>query len=653
MHFFKLKMCKLSFILLIFQLSAEVCAQQATPFRIVGWHGSVLLHSMHEDRTSAVESEEQNYKQSFLLRNRGFIINPLLWAFQWDGRLGFMQENFVDSRIEQSTRGRLMGQSFSSSFFKDTAHPFRISLNHNTNIIKLAYAGRNEYDIRTYLATFDLLNKALVSRFSAEYRDIQDEWSRGGYSSKRDQVRKNFTYSGTHNGEKYDTRIRAHIFNSDDRLSSDRSYSTYTLKYQTNRTFGDSLKNMWSNSFDALHRTGSRLYTSGRLSQNLDALLLKKVKSSFQYSLNSYKVLGNTSVENSASGRVRYPLTHDIGIGAGLGGAHGTANTGSFNSSNYSGNISYNKNMPLGGMFQATYYQTFAHTSRDINVTERAVVFEEHFFLGSVPVYLNERHIIISSIVVIDKETKMVFEEGENKDYFIRDFGDRVEIHRNLLGRIEESSGILVDYRFETLPSLKYNTTTQLVSTGISYKKLNLYFRKSVHNVDLLAGELDGRATLGNMKVMATGLQSGVRGKKAGISLSGEYKTQESVEFSYDATNFRNTFFIIPTEAITWTASAAYLHMDHRLKEYQIDDLSISSELKWRPTMDLYITSYLTLRNRDESERNEEINFEYGFSLQRLWRIFRLKIEFDKRKWEFDPQRINEKRTTIELERVF
>ena len=117
--------------------------------------------------------------------------------------------------------------------------------------------------------------------------------------------------------------------------------------------------------------------------------------------------------------------------------------------------------------------------------------------------------------------------------------------------------------------------------------------------------------------------------------------------------NVRYTFFLKQSERITLTASIAYLNMVHKMKEYDLSDVSVTSDFKWQPTMDLFVTSYFTLRNRDETDRSRELNYEYGVGIQRSWRIFRLKLEFDKRRWELYPQEIEEKRTTIELERVF
>ncbi len=654
MEFFNDKSRKLGLIALAFLFGSSLAAQGVAPFRIFDWHGSLLLHSLHEKRSAKNDVKEENYRESLNLSNHGFIINPKLWSFEWDGKLAFSQESYISSNATEVIRGRLTNQSLSNSFLRDSSHPFRLGYSHNSNIINLSYNGRNEFDINTYHATFDLLNIPLVSRFSAEWRDIKDKWQRGDYSNIRDQVRRNFTYSGTHEGAKYKTSVRAHVFGSDDRLSDDRTYSTYSLNYKTIRLFGDSLKNSWISDVDALHRDGRKTYSSMRLSQYMEALFFRKLDSSMRYAFKTYNSLGITSLENSASGNFDYPVTEDIHVGGGLGAAIGTSSSGQFNAGNLSGNISYSKKIPLGGMFQASFFRTLARTSRDVEVTERVIVYEEHFFLGNAPIVLNERHVNLSSIVVIDKDTKMIFEEGENKDYYIRDFGDRVEIHRNLLGRIEESSGVLVDYRYETLPSLKYNTGTQLVSGTLSFNKLNLYFRQSRHQVDILAGELEARgATLGDIDVLVTGMQVGTRGKQAGVSLTSEFKSQDATDYAYDSITFRNTLFIIPVEAITLTASVSYLNMVHKLKDYELSDFSVSTELKWRPTLDLFIASYLKLRNRDESQRSKELNYEYGVAIQRSWRIIRLKLKFDKREWELYPQQIEEKRTTIELERIF
>ena len=504
MEFFKDKIKALFPLVLLILISAPpVFSQGIAPFKILDWHGSLLLHSMHENRDTRNAVKEKNYRESLNLSNHGYIINPKLGAFEWDGKLAFTQESFIASDVKEIVRGRLTNHSLSNAFLRESSHPFRLGYSHNANIINLSYNGRNQFDINSYQAGLDILNIPLVSRFSADVMDIKDKWQRGDYSNIRDQISRNFTYSGTHEAAKYKTNVRAHIVGSDDRLSDNRSYSTYTFNYQTTRIFGDSLKNSWVSDVDALHRSGRKTYNSVRLAQYLDALFFRKLDSSLRYAFKTYNSLGVTSLENSAYGNFAYPLTSYLTFGSGLGTAIGSSSAGQFNSGNISGNVAINKKVPFGGMFQASYFRTMAHTSRDVDVTERAVVYEEHFFLGNAPIVLNERNIILTSIVIIGKDTKTIFEEGETRDYYIRDFGDRVEIYRNLLGRIEESTGVLIDYRFETLPSLKYNTGTQLISSTLSFSKLNLYVRHSMHKVDILAGELEARgATLGDIKVL-------------------------------------------------------------------------------------------------------------------------------------------------------
>jgi hypothetical protein len=113
------------------------------------------------------------------------------------------------------------------------------------------------------------------------------------------------------------------------------------------------------------------------------------------------------------------------------------------------------------------------------------------------------------------------------------------------------------------------------------------------HDVKILFGSLPAESLFGDVFASATGAEGSWRGERAGAAFIAEKKAQNSKSYDVDAT-----------------------------------------ELRWRSTLELFVEGFVKYGVRQETGRADEANHEWGLTLQRIWKVMRLKLSYEKREWE-------------------
>ncbi len=639
---------------LLMLLPGMLPAQELSMFRLFPWHGSLRFRYQNEQRLATQFAKERSYRETLKLNNRGYVISPRLLLFTWNGDFGLYQEKYdiplVRTRL---ARTRFLSQSLNLSFFRQSSRPFQIIYDRNINTLKLDYGGRTDYEVTTLQATLDLLSSSLVSRLHASRRQIDENWSRESFISVRNQVRHYLTYSGTRSTDNSSLRINYRFFRNANRIDDALTYSTHTGTVRHMRTFGKEQQHEWANEIDMYLQNGSGAYSSIKGRQIVTLQHSPSLKSMYRYTLSLRNSLLQTTLQNSGSVSLTHKLYSSLVTTLGTGGFIGTSTFGNFYTGQVNGGVNYTKKLPYDSRLQLGYSRSLASTNRRVESTIQSVADEKHIFWGELPIVLNERYVLTQTIRVYDEESRLLFQEGMEKDYYIRVIDSRVEIHRTLLGRIRENSTVVVSYQFRTLPSQNYATDSRNSTAQIVTPVLVIYFRENRHDISIRQGPSDGERYLGDLYNKTIGVRTSWRGRRAGLFIFAEQTEQESRLYAYTLRQLTQSVFFIPAQTLTMTAGFTLSDVVYKNSAETLRMQTFNSELRWKPTLDLVISGTGRYRLRDDSVRGREENYELILSAQRTWRVLRLLLRYEQRYWQYVSREIREKRFTVELERIF
>ncbi len=618
------------------------------------WHGSMLFRMQREKRVAPNISKKRGYSGRFIIRNTGYIVNPDLLNFVWSGDVGLYLQQFLTQDIRRNTKGRLLGHHITASLFQSNPKSLIFLWNQNTNVINIDENGRTGYDTNTLQASLHLRDSWLSSRLHLTWHDLWEEWSRVGFKTTRNQLRRSIRYVGKREEDNslYDVN---YDFNSiQDRIRSKSSYSKHTANIRYRHAFGEEQANQLDSKFNLFLLSGFSNHKSARLKQSLKFQHPYSLASQYHHTLAlSHSTVTGTALQNTAYAAILHSLYGSLNSNFGVGGSFFKMRDGKTFNYSASGGFSYSKKIPLSGRIMLGYTRGFSINDNKLESTEKVIVSERHVFIGGFPVMLNERNIILSTILVFDNDGQLMFEEGEDKDYVLRVIGERVEIYRNVFGRITEGEVVVVDYHFQTIPAMRYSTNSTVFNAGLNFGWLSMNYSENRHDQNLLEGDLENISSLQNLFTKAAQLKINLRGEYAGTTLMVEHRIYQSRTLDYKAVDVRYSFFISPFRSLTLSNNFGISFLNHYKQRLINKVYFFRSELNWRPSRTFILQVYGNYRLRRETIQPDETNFEYGGTLQRTWRIFRALFRYEKRNWDFEPKFINERRFTIEVERLF
>jgi hypothetical protein len=634
-------------------LGQPVQAQEVGLFRLGQWGGSLKLRYEDERRFTPGLTQRPTFREAITLRNRGFVISPRLLFFQWNGDFSLFQERLRGQDLQLSSAGRFLSHNLTTSLLRSSTYPFTLVWSRSVNLINLPFAGRTRYDISRLQGTLNMRGSSFPARLKVEQHDVEEEWSRAGWGTRRDQRRRIIKFDGRRDRENSDLEVSYEFLDVHDRLRSALSYNTHRANMNMRRTFGPEGANQWNSSARIYRRRGLIDYGLARIDQTLRLQPLPSVGTQLSYSLSATRSAEQSGLLHTGFASLNHRLYASLSTDIGVGGSYGSLSRGRERTYSVNGGTNYTKSIPFSGRLQIGYSRAYSYTDRQIPSTVQVVVHERHVFIGGLPILLNERNIILSSIVVFDSEDEIIFEEGEDKDYVVRVVGERVEIYRNPLGRIEEGATVFVDYRFRTYPRMRYTTKTAIFNAGLSFGPVSFYYRVTRHDQDLLEGLPEYASNLQNLFLRSAGAQIDFRGSDAALLLLAEYRDYESNVVAYELARLRSTLTYNPLQSVGLSAGITLSYLKYPDLNRYIAVYAYNSGLRLRLRRGLSFEGFGKFRIREDTAVDDESSYEFGGTLRWGWRALNFLITYERRRWEFGPRLVDERRFIAEIERVF
>ena len=622
-------------------------------FRMRQFRGNLNLKFMEEKRFITVPSRRPYFKETLALKNTGFIINPRVIDLEWRGDLDLSQERYISSTYNQYSAGKFISNYLAGSVFKHSSYPSVFVFNRYNNLLEIDYGGRSLYDVNKYQASFLAQELFLPSSLRLESRETKEEWSRGIWTTRREQLRRTINYSGRRRSETSYFDLYYNLRDLKDYLVRDRSYRTQNTNIRFQRSFGENLDNNWDSNIRLYTRVGRTRYKSAKATQILQLSHPYGFSSLYRYNFSATQTNLYSSLLHRGFVSLNHKLFQSLNTTAGIGGLTGTITNGKERAYSYNYGIHYNKRVPFSGNFQIGYDKAFSLNDRQVSTTVQTVVNEQHAFISGLPIFLNERNVIVSTIVIYNEQGDIFYEEGVDRDYTIQVVGDVVEIFRNPLGRIEENQMIVVDYQFKSMPSLKYSTNTTIFNTSLSFEWLSFYYRVNNHDQTPFTDLGEEKLFLQDLYTKTFGSKLSWRSNTSGLSFFIERKRQISTLFAYRSLDIRQAFYVQPTRTMLLSSSLTLSLLDHSRLDRTLKVYSYHSELQWDPTTRFSMRCFGRIRMRHETAKRNEASLEFGSVLNWYWRIMSLRLSYEYQRWDYGPRQIKVRRFTIELKRAF
>ncbi len=628
-------------------------AQEISLIRFGNLYGYLRLNYNYEQKIKPVKSKKPFFKQSITLRNKGYVISPKILEFNWNATMALTQEKYSSADYHHKSNGTFLNGFFNASFFKKNAYPFIFSWSRDKDRIAFDYGGSTRFEIEKMHATFIANKLFLRSVLRTDVLRLDEEWSQIDRVTRRNILRRNVNYNGQRRGDHTRISLTYKYTDLNDRRIWERSYTLHDGFLRFSYLFSKNNDNGWHSNVRFYNRKGRLNYQNIRTDNNIAFKLPFGFSNRYLYNYSETRSNARHSRIHIVYGTLSHQLYQSINSHIGGGLTRNTMTSGKEASYSYDWGINYTKKMPFSGKLQIGYKRAHGRTDRKIQSTIYPIVAEYHLIFGEQPVFLNERNIIVSSIIVYNESGDLIYEEGENKDYTIEEIDNMVFIQRSPFSRIKPEQAILVDYQFRTLPSVTFRTALNSFNSSLSFDWLQLYYRVNQHTQSLLGGTPENAEFMQNIFFQVTGAKLSLRGEKTGVSLLAEQRLYQTQKQDYQQLQLRNSFYIRLTEFLILSSKLSFIMLEYPKLDQNMKIYSSRLKVQWNPTTVFAVSGFAGIRKQERTTNINMQNLEFGGSAQWFWRTMRLKILYRTQDWLYGERKTVFNRFIVEFQRYF
>lgn len=553
------------------------------------------------------------------VRQDGHVLDPRIATFKLDIEFGFEQGRFSTPDRSDTTDGFLTNYDVSTSLLHGTVFPvsFAGQMGRGSGTLDTGFGGRTEYVNKTRNATLRYRNPYFPSGISYSERLTDSTFQSGtGATTERAETRRTISIKGR--SRKLDLTLEHDWF--DDRASAiDRDYEESKLRANHSVRWGRgssllSRVNYWDRTG---HRPRDRLDVEERARLQHSTKLNTSYRYRFGFLKQEIETLSHAALVE-ATHNLFNNLTSNLAFSGSLVDSDVTTEK------EYEGKLRLDyrkKKLIWGGDLTAGLGIGYGVTDRESSGSLLEAIGETQTVPTNIIVLLNERFIDTATIIVTDQTGAITYAEGP--DYMVVPTGaDRVELHIVSGGQIAIAQTILVDYKYQSLPTQKFSRLPYNSSVGLDFGWLNLYQRMNGERQRLISGQ--DEAALNERQEFATGAELRWRRPATTATLGAESRFFDSTGFSSTSYTFRQalTYQFTPRDTLTTSATENFQETDGR----NIALYTARVTLNWRPLQSLTIKPYANawIRNtepapQDMSDTTEDIYVRAGLDLH--WRV--------------------------------
>jgi len=617
--------------------SVRVQGKRRPLVRVEKIQGEVILTT--EENTEEWKSGGTKQKNSssltteeLHLHTHGDVFDYRLMSYLASVGFGLNQQEFESETGDDSTTGDMKSYHLNMSFLPLKPYPFSI----DTSRTEVFSPRRFQSPLRLETTSNSFFTRLRVPdwpmTFSWKNDEIEQSSDFRGNTDFFTRTSERFSYSLIHDFSK-----RSHLdFRSDlDELTQEgttfaRRMKTFRNSLQHDFNFGDYDQHHLNTSISHVKRTGD--FKSETFNW-LESLHLKH-SSSFSTFYNAYITENTFDVAESRTiGGVAgfsHKLYDNFNTNFNLF-ASKTEFSSDAESKWHGGELEfdYYRNNPWGRL--TSEYRARMTSGETTGATGTGVVTgESHTFTDPFAITLNKRNIIISTIVVTNKDQTEIYTEGVDGDYTIRQVGDQTELIIDItdadLPNITDGQEILVDYLYEVENFTEEDSLYQFFRIEQEFNNgLSIYYTRRDRETEL---DSSGATPLSDRVYKTDTFGASYRNDI--IRLNAEHSETESTDNSSESDRLSASAFwaLSPRTSLHGRISQTWVESrGERPRETSLFKAEVG--LKSRLTRYLRLTGEAELRKEDASDIGRTDGSRIGAALEYNRRALSLKAGWD------------------------
>ncbi len=414
---------------------------------------------------ASTSNSTQQFRQRIDIETGGFVYHPALMTYSLTLSPEWQQEfDDYDPGTEQTSDTFLLGYSVDMTFLESKPYSLDVFARQQRSTLTTSLATTSESVNDAYGATLRLKYPVLPTTLALAHSTTDQSGFFDSYEV-RDEARLNMRHTRPSN----DTNFNA-IWVELDRTALGSTINTENL-------FGI-LQNFWRitpdnrvllNSSLTLRDSKSDIFSSSGvdLSENLSWRHSDTFSTYYDFLIGQDKTELRTIDRLSASAGLSHSLYENLITTAFL-----SANTSSIGEDDYGGNVNFNYQRRIpGGTVYASLGQDYRITTRSYEVALIQVVNEEHVLTTGAVVTLNNRNVVLSTVVVTSPDGLIIYTRDipgvQLGDYRLEEVGTSVIITRTSYGAIPDGGTVLVSYQYLSNPA--YDSSNYEQSYGLGF----------------------------------------------------------------------------------------------------------------------------------------------------------------------------------------
>jgi hypothetical protein len=309
--------------------------------------------------------------------------------------------------------------------------------------------------------------------------------------------------------------------------------------------------------------------------------------------------------------------------------------------------LSYTKKLPWKGRFRVGVGGGYRIDDIESQAALSEVIGEEHLVNVTRTFTLDQRFVDLSSVVVTNSAGTIVYIEGQ--DYDLEQVGSVTQVNVLIGGRINVGEILSVDYRFETLPSRKFATTSYNYETAVDFGWVSLYHRMSESDQDLLSGQ--SGTPLTKTEDSTTGVTFTYATRASRARLNAERRSYRFDDFKSDTIALKQSLYY----SFSWKAALSFNASQVFFDSSASDSFTFREDLlfNWKPKRNLFLDLHAGMWERKEDDDLGEKFYEADAVVR--WFVGKVEIysKYSHQKWGGDFGDRDEDRLTFTFKRRF
>ena len=617
--------------------SVQVRGKRRPLVRMERIHGELELslkqdEEEHESASGTKRKSESSISEEQLrLETQGDVFDPRLMTYIASIGLGLNQQSYKSETQSSKATGNMNSYRLSMDFLSTKPYPFSINTSKKEMFAPRRFQSPLRIENTTTGVSLRLRNPDWPMTFRWVNNKIEQKSDVDTTEDFFNRYSDSFSYTLQH-----DFSERSHFtYRSDlddiDRQSPNSPRDTKTIRHRLlhDFEFGDDLQHSLNSTVSIMDKKEDFESQTFEWNENMSLRHSEKFSTFYNTFLSKSTF---ESIENRTIGGVagfNHQLYKNLHTNFNLFSTKSEFGENSEATSN-GGNLRFNytRNNPWGLL--SSFYSINMTMQDSTSETGTGIVTDEsHDFDSSFPyITLNERNIVVNTIVVTNVAGNEVYTEGD--DYTVSVIGDRVELTVTELGvevpNISDGDTLLVDYLFNVEDSRQEDFVNQFFRIKQEFKNgWSVFYSHRDRNSQI---DSETQTTISDLEYTTD--TYGVDYKNRYVTLRAEHSSTKSTENSSERDIISAGFFWPLTQQTSFHGRVSQSWLESSgVNPRDTSVFRAEGKIKTRLTRHLRLSGRVELRDEENSDIGPTDGLRIGVALQYKRRSLNIRAGWD------------------------